>query len=93
MHSVIVWDEEYQKNANIVSNTCDDLDKIVSVYLGLMEKISGDALISGDTAFAFQVYREYAEKLKGVLSALAEQHTRTNDNFLREIDIADDYLF
>ena len=93
MHDVIVCDEEYHKNAKLVSDTCKDIEELVASYCFLMKKVSQHALVSGETAKTFAEYVSYAEQLRGVLNTMASYHVKVKKSFLEEIDVADDYLF
>lgn len=93
MHNVVVIDEEFIKRGKDIEEICDSIDQSVDTYLRIMKKVRSLALKNGATAEAFSTYVSYAENLKGVLTRIAQHNKKATDDFVKEIDRADSYLF
>lgn len=71
----------------------EQLDKVISQYVTILQGVKDKAIISGDVSNALGTFITYANKLNGQIcniSTIAESHVT---NFLTRVDSADKYLF
>ena len=93
MHDVIVCDEEFESASAAIQKACRKIDRIVSLYLLIMENACKTGVMAGETAEALKAYISYAAKLKDVADSIGEHHSTAKQYFLDAVDSADDYLY
>lgn len=69
-----------------------DIDKSVNAYLSLIKDVSEAAVVSGDMSEALAKYSVYAGRMSGVIKELSELVRAKLNDYIREIDEADQYV-
>lgn len=90
---LIIDDEFCNAMADYYVKQGEQLDKVISQYVSILQGIKDKAITSGDVSKALGAYITYAQKLNGQIgsiSTIAKTHVTT---FLTRIDSADKYLF
>lgn len=90
----LIVDDDYCKSmANYCVKQGEQLEKILSDYISILETVRSKAIISGETAKALSAYIANAKKLKGQFKSISESAKTQINNFVISVDEADQYLF
>ena len=90
---LIIDDDFCNAMADYYVKQGEQLDKVISQYVTILQGIKDKAITSGDVSNALGTYITYANKLNGQIgniSTIAKSHVT---NFLTRVDSADKYLF
>lgn len=83
----------YYSVAGYCYRTGNQIEDMLTDYIQKMQIVSEKGLVSGETADAFAEFISYAQKLQGIIKDISsDAHSFCND-YLRQIDEADDFLF
>lgn len=92
--SALQIDDEYCKNmGKYFIDESAELEKFISEYIAILERIKSNAVMKGNVADALKVYISYGKKLKGQIESVSETAKEQIERFLSAIDEADQYLF
>lgn len=91
--SLQIDDDYCKKMGKYFVDESAELEKFISEYIEILERIKRDAIIKGDVANALKVYISYAKKLKGQIKSVSETAEEQIGRFISAIDDADQYLF
>lgn len=90
---VIIYDDELKAFGNSISDFGKKLEDIYDQYLNSMEKLSNEGIISGDVADDLRSVATNASKLKGYIAYLSKYVKTFNQNYIYNIDKADQFLY
>lgn len=93
MHDVIITDEEYLSESQTVAAVCETMDSAVSEYLEILSGVLDESGIVGETAEALRAYYRSAGKLKAALTKIANFESKVANQFLRQVDETDSFLY
>lgn len=92
-NELVIEDNYCQSMGNYFEKQGEQLDALIAEYISILREVRDNALISGDTAKALGAYIEYTEKLDKQVGKISQVAKKQVDNFLAEVDSADQYLF
>lgn len=90
----LVIDDEYCENMGsyfYAQGTM--LDTMVKNYITALEKVRSDAIKEGEVAKALDVYITYVKKLDEQIKEISVIAKKEVEDFLSQVDNADEYLF
>lgn len=87
-------DDEYcRAMGRYFSDQGVQIDHHIALYIEVLEKVQRSAITSGSTYEALSAYLEQAKKLRGQIEPISVLAKKYAENFVTEIDEADQYLF
>lgn len=70
-----------------------EIDRYISQYIDILEKVKSNALLEGDTSKALRAYISYVKKLNKQIGQVSNSANTYVSNFLTRVDQTDQYLF
>lgn len=90
----LVVDDDYCNNmGQYFLEQGDAIEKCISSYIDIMNRVNNSAIMSGETKEALIAYTTQAKKIQGRIQQISKVLKKTTYNFLREVDVQDKYLF
>ncbi len=71
----------------------EEIDEIISEYLGVLQEVKNKAIISGDVSDALSIYLVYVQKLSKHFGTISSSAKSQIGKFLGRVDSEDQYLF
>lgn len=71
----------------------EQMDKLVTDYVSILEEVKNKAIISGDVSKALNTYITYVKKMDKQIGCISTPAKTEIDNFLARVDSEDQYLF
>ncbi len=94
MANNMIVDEEYIKaEAENIKTIFLKMDSIVDRYIQILNTLPMTAIQDGEMSEALMVYIVFAKKLQGNLDEIGNSVGKLLENYLADIDEADQYLF
>lgn len=92
-YDLVVYDESVKDISREYLKRGEEIENILDRYSRILKKITEDGIKSGKVNDNLKIYLEAVEKLKREASYLAERAEDCINNFISDIDIADNYLY
>ncbi len=89
MAGPIIYDEEHNAAAELVSNALKQLSKLFSSYVTELESLSSDKIVLGKAGEALQAYAEQAAAVQSTIEAIGDTHKQACQQFLASVDTTD----
>ena len=87
-------DDDYIKTmGENLQKKCELLQGGVDKYIAILGEILECAIMEGETADALESFLNYAKALSGIIKPVGEECKGLCDNYLLEIDAADEELY
>ena len=94
MANNMIVDEEYIKaEAENIKTIFLKMDSIVDRYIQILNTLPMTAIQDGEMSEALMVYIVFAKKLQGNLDEIGNSVGKLLENYLADVDEADQYLF
>lgn len=94
MANNMIVDEEYIKaEAENIMTSFLRMDSIVDRYIQILNTVPMTAIQDGEMSEAVMVYTVFARKLQGNLDEIGNSIGKLLENYLADVDEADQYLF
>ena len=94
MANNMIVDEEYIKaEAENIKKIFLKMDSIVDRYIQILNTLPMTAIQDGEMSEALMVYTVFARKLQGNLDEIGNSIGKLLENYLADVDEADQYLF
>lgn len=93
-NSELIVDDEYcKKMGEYFASQGEQIDKCITDYVNILNKIKNAAIVSGETSKALATYISKAAQLKGQIKAVSSIAQSTANSFVTKVDKEDKYLF
>lgn len=92
-NNLIIVDDEYVQAANEIVRYGNDLKMIIDEYVTIMEYINTVAIKDREINFSIQSLLIVVGKISASLQDTTGELYRNMDNFIGEIDMADDFIY
>ena len=90
----LIVDDEYCRNmGNYFLTQGEQLDKCISDYLRIMNKVKDSAIVSGEASKALAVYISKVTQLKGKIKEISSTARNTAETFVTKVDAEDKELY
>ena len=90
---VIISEESIDSYNRLITQMASSLETHLNSYCEILSAVAKDALISGDTHSQVENFATYVKELKRSFDTVANQVKRTNNQFVRQVDADDQYLY
>ena len=91
--NLIIVDEYVQSVGSNCVRRGQDLEQILATYLQILREIKEEALIDGRTSASLGVFIDCVNLISDQVSILSDNAQRACQNYISDINTADDYLF
>lgn len=91
--NLIVGCVYYSNRATSVKKCCNDYNTLLLSYIEYLDKLSKEAIVSGETASVLREFIKEVKKTKDLIKNIGKDYATNIIGFLNEIDEADDKLF
>lgn len=90
----LIIDDDYCKAMGLYfTKQGEEMDKLVTDYVAILEGVKSKAIISGDVSQALNTYITYVKKLNKKFVSISTPVKTEIDRFLARVDSEDQYLF
>lgn len=87
-------DDDYVKNmGKYFVEEGKEIETYLAEYIRILQRINANAIIRGEASEALRKYIEYAEKMTGQINSISETVRKQCEEFISDVDKADQYLF
>ncbi|MCD7802348.1 MAG: hypothetical protein LUH09_05515 [Clostridiales bacterium] len=86
-------DEYVEQMGDLIVEEAENIESTLKLYINLMQHISDEGIMEGETAEALKTFIEQAEELKGCYKDFALVVSTACTSFIHKVDEADDYLY
>ena len=93
MSEIIIVDEELQEMAEAIRLQSEETERIVESLIEAFEKITTELTVEGNVAENFKTLKQEIESLKGQFSDIYDEVSQAVEEFINEVDTADDFLY
>ena len=93
MSEIIIVDEEFQEMAEAIRLQTEETERIVESLIEAFEKITTELTVEGNVAENFKTLKQEIESLKGQFSDSYDEVSQAVEEFINEVDTADDFLY
>lgn len=90
---LIVDVDAYLNTSKVVSDFTQQIEELVSKYITLLSDAKEKGVKSGQTADALENFITEIKKVKNVISEAGNSYVKIINDFLHEIDVADELLY
>ena len=92
-NDLIIDDDYCREMGEYFISQGEDLEQIIAEYIVILDDLKEAGLRSGEVAEALEAYILYVKKIKGNVNSISKALQRQINNFLSQVDEADQYLF
>lgn len=93
MGDLIVKDDEHQTLADKLSEAGTVAEEQLDKFLSVMQAICDNGVSEGDTHANIVSFTTEVKKMKGLIKDITKPASDDVKTFVRQIDIADEYLY
>lgn len=87
-------DDDYVRaQAKQIAQWAEDLQKGIDKYISILNSISKDAIMEGETAKALKSYNGYVANLKGIVADMGHDARIICTSYILEVDKEDSFLY
>ena len=86
-------DEDFQEMAEAIRLPSEETERSVESLIDAVEKITTELTVEGHVAENFKTLKQEIESLKGQFSDIYDEVSQAVEEFINEVDTADDFLY
>lgn len=90
---LIIYDDYIYEAGSHAKKCASNLENVLTNYISTLQDIRDNSIMSGDIADTLSAYISCASKLKGKLKDIGVYTNSNCENFVSEVDEADNFLF
>lgn len=94
LYNQLVVDDDYVKDAaTYIQGQGERFEAFLEEYISILEDAVANGIKAGGTSQAFQAYVDTAKKLQKEVGAITEAASATCNQYITDIDEADEFLY
>lgn len=93
MENIKIIDDTFLESAKIFKDTSDELDKAINDIASQINKAATEGFAEGNISNNLQSLYKYISDLKEELSEIGNDVKSYMENYLKDIDEADEYIY
>lgn len=93
MSGIVIVDEEFKVIAEEIKKQSEETETTVDSLIEVFESITTELAVEGNVAENFQILKEEIGSLKGQFTGIYNEVSQVVEEFINEVDAADEFLY